>query len=230
MAAAETDTKRLIAEYRMLSTANVSDGLDRLGIQGAPHGIGPLWDACPKIVGPAATLKLVPVGEATESPVLGTLEAVKRGHPGDVLVIDQGGRMDVNSYGGVAGFTTRHFGLAGCVIDGVTRDIDEYKQLGLPVFGRGFIQQSIRNRCACAGYAIEVKLGGVAVRPGDLIMADENGVCVVPKAKMAEVLEFAKLFKSIEDNIVEAVRSGVDPVQAHDRVRYDMMTRAGYKP
>jgi regulator of RNase E activity RraA len=222
--------KDLIAQYRMLSTANVSDGLDRLNIKGAPHGIGPLWDACPKIVGPAATLKLVPVGEASESPVLGTLEAVKRGHPGDVLVIDQGGRMDVNSYGGVAGFTTRHFGLVGCVIDGVTRDIDEYKQLNLPVYGKGFIQQSIRNRCACAGYEIEVQLGGVPVRPGDLIMADENGVCVVPQAKMAEVLEFARLFKSIEDTVVEAVRGGADPVEAHQRVRYDMMTKAGYKP
>lgn len=223
-------SKNLIAEYRMLSTANVSDGLDRLGIEGAPHGIGPLWDSCAKIVGPAATLKLVPVGQAEESPVLGTLEAVKRGRPGDVLVIDQAGRMDVNSYGGVAGFTTRHFGLVGCVIDGVTRDIDEYKQLNLPVYGKGFIQQSIRNRCACAGYAIEVELGGVPVRPGDLIMADENGVCVVPKGRMAEVLEFAKLFKSIEDTVVEAVRGGADPVEAHQRVRYDMMTKAGYKP
>jgi regulator of RNase E activity RraA len=222
--------KNLIAEYRMLSTANISDGLDRLDIKGAPHGIGPLWDGCAKIVGPAATLKLVPLGQAEESPVLGTLEAVKRGRPGDVLVIDQAGRMDVNSYGGVAGFTTRHFGLVGCVIDGVTRDIDEYKQLGLPVYGKGFIQQSIRGRCACAGYGIEVQLGGVPVRPGDLIMADENGVCVVPKARMAEVLEFAKLFKSIEDTVVEAVRGGADPVQAHQRVRYDMMTKAGYKP
>jgi len=223
-------TRNLIAEYRMLSTANVSDGLDRLDIKGAPHGIGPLWDSCPKIVGPAATLKLVPLGQAEESPVLGTLEAVKRGRPGDALVIDQGGRMDVNSYGGVAGFTTRHFGLVGCVIDGVTRDIDEYKQLNLPVYGRGFIQQSIRNRCACAGYGIEVELGGVPVRPGDLIMADENGVCVVPQDKIAEVLELAKLFKSIEDTVIEAVRSGADPVEAHQRVRYDMMTKAGYKP
>jgi 4-hydroxy-4-methyl-2-oxoglutarate aldolase len=222
--------KNLIAEYRMLSTANVSDGLDRLGIKGAPHGIGPLWDSCPKIVGPAATLKLVPAGKAGESPVLGTLEAVKRGRPGDVLVIDQGGRTDVNSYGGVAGFTTRHFGLVGCVIDGVTRDIDEYKQLNLPVYGKGFIQQSIRDRCACAGYAIEVQLGGVPVRPGDLVMADENGVCVVPQEKAAEVLAFAKLFKSIEDTVVEAVRGGADPVEAHQRVRYDMMTKAGYKP
>ena len=151
----------LIAEYRMLSTANVSDGLDRLGINGSPHGIGPLWDACAKIVGPACTLKLVAVGEADESPVLGTLRAVQSGRAGDVLVIDHDGRMDVNSYGGVAGFTTRHNGLVGCVIDGVTRDIYEYKELNLPVYGRGFIQQSIRNRCACAGYQIEVQLGGV---------------------------------------------------------------------
>ena len=161
----DADLKELVEGYRRLSTANVSDGLDRAGIGGAPHGIGPLWDSCAKIVGPAATLKLVPVGEAEESPVLGTLEAVKRGNPGDVLVIDQGGRMDVNSYGGVAGFTTRHFGLVGTVIDGVTRDIDEYKALNLPVYGRGFIQQSIRNRCACAGYAIPVRLGGVPVAP-----------------------------------------------------------------
>ncbi|MFN0162638.1 MAG: RraA family protein [Burkholderiales bacterium] len=223
------DIKQLIAEYRMLSTANVSDGLDRLGINGAPHGIGPLWDACPKIIGPAATLKLVPVGQATESPVLGTLEAIKIGRAGDVLVIDQAGRMDVNSFGGVAGFTTRHRGLVGCVMDGVTRDIDEFKQLNLPVYGKGFIQQSIRNRCACAGYGIPVQLGGVTVNPGDLIMADENGICVVPKDKMAEVLEFARLFKNIEDSVIDAVRNGTDPVVAHDRVRYDMMTAAGHK-
>ena len=49
----------LIAEYRMVSTANVSDGLDRLQLNGTPHGIGPMWDACGKIVGPACTLKLV---------------------------------------------------------------------------------------------------------------------------------------------------------------------------
>ena len=119
----------LIAEYRMLSTANVSDGLDRIGVNGTPHGIGPLWDACGKIVGPACTLKLVDVEEADESPVLGTLRAIKEGRAGDILVIDHGGRMDINSYGGVAGFATRNHGLVGSVIDGVTRDIDEYKDL-----------------------------------------------------------------------------------------------------
>ena len=218
----------LIRDFGLLSTANVSDGLDRLGLKGAPHGIHPLWDGCRKIVGPAATMLLVPVGEAAESPVLGTLEAVKAGDPGDILIIDQGGRMDVNSYGGVAGFTTRHFGLIGCVIDGVTRDIDEYKELGLPVYGRGRIQQSIRNRCAFAGHSVEVQLSGVPVRPKDIVMADDNGVVVVPHDRAAEVLEFSTLFKRIEDAVVAEVRRGADPTEAHRQVRYDMMTGAGY--
>jgi regulator of RNase E activity RraA len=131
---------------------------------------------------PACTIKLVPLGNKGESPVLGTLEAIVAGNAGDVLVIDHGGRMDVNSYGGVAGFTTKHRGLVGCVMDGVTRDIDEFKMLDLPVYGKGAIQQSIRNRCVFAGLNVEVQLGGVRVRPGDLIMADENGVVVVPKS------------------------------------------------
>ena len=68
------------------------------------------------------------------------------------------------------------------------------------------------------------------MRPGDLIVADENGICVVPTDRLEEVLGFAQLFKSIEDKIIEEVRSGVDAVTAHENVRYDLMTKAGYEP
>jgi len=68
------------------------------------------------------------------------------------------------------------------------------------------------------------------VHPGDLVMADENGVCIVPKDRMEEVLGYAQLFKLIEDRIIKAVRDGVDPVIAHEKVRYDLMTKAGYEP
>lgn len=217
--------RQTIAAYHTLSTANVSDALDKLDVNGAPHGIHQLFHTCRKIVGPACTMKLVPVGEAEESPVLGTLEAIVAGNPGDILVIDQAGRMDVNSFGGVAGFTTKHRGLVGCVMDGVTRDIDEFKTLDLPVYGRGPIQQSIRNRCAFAGHSIEVELAGVKVRPGDLIMADENGVVVVPKDKIAEALSIARQCKITEDRVMEEIRLGADPVKAHEKVKYDMMTQ-----
>jgi 4-hydroxy-4-methyl-2-oxoglutarate aldolase len=218
----------LVPEYLRLSTPNVSDALDRLAIKGAPHGILPLWPGCKKIVGPAATMKLVDVGKGLESPspAMGSLEAVKAAKPGDVLVIDHGGRMDVNSYGGIVGFTTHQRGLLGCVIDGVTRDVDEYRELGLSVYARGVIQQSIRNRCAFAGHGIEVKLAGITVRPGDLIMADDNGVLVIPQERAAEVLEIAREYKAIEERIVEAIRNGEDPVEAHERVSYDKLTRS----
>ena len=155
---------------------------------------------------------------------MGSLDAVVAAQAGDVLVIDNAGRMDVNSYGGIVGFTTLHRGLAGCVIDGVTRDVDEFQQLGLPVYARGIIQQSIRNRCAFAGHGIDVQLAGVTVRPGDLVMADDNGVVIIAHEQVQEVLKIAKEYKLIEERIVEAIRSGEDPVEAHQRVNYDSMT------
>lgn len=137
---------QLQSGYMRLSTTNVSDALDRLNIGGAPHGILPLWPGCRKIAGLAATMKLLPPGQSSESPVIGSLNAVKAASPRNILVIDNAGRTDVNSFGGIVGFTASQRGLVGCVIDGAAHDLDEYKQLDFPVYGRGIIQQSIRNR------------------------------------------------------------------------------------
>lgn len=221
---AQTKRQGLITEFMKLSTTNVSDALDRLSLNGAPNGILPLYPGCRKIVGSAVTMKLVPVAESSNSPVNGSLEAAMSGGPGDVLVIDHGGNTSVNSYGGIVGFTTHHRKLAGCVIDGVARDVDEYKELDLPVYGRGVVQQSIRNRCAFGGHGIEVQLGGTPVRPGDLVMADDNGVVVIPQERTDEILKIAQEVHTTETRIVEAIRSGENPIQAHEKVRYDSMT------
>lgn len=214
----------LISQFMAVSTPNVSDALDRLQIDGAPQGILPLY-SCAKIVGPAATLKLVPAGQAQESTVLGTLRAIVKGGRGAVLVIDGSANPKVNSYGGIAGATTKHYGLVGCVSDSVMRDVDEYKGYGLPVYARGTVQQSVRGRSSCAGYGIDVELGGVKVRPGDLIMADDNGVVVIPIERAKEVLEFAQMVKATEDRVIAAVRAGTDPIDAHEKVNYDQMLK-----
>lgn len=212
----------VIQAYLKLSTTNVSDALDRLQLKGAPHGILPLWPGCQKIVGRAMTMKLVPEGSA--SPVLGTLEAIVAAEPGDVLVIDQGGRMDVNSFGGIATFTAVKYGLVGAVIDGVTRDVDEMKTLGFATYARGAIQQSIRNRCAFAGHSIEVQLAGCSVRRGDLVMGDDNGVVIVPEGHLSEALRIAQECAETEEKVKDMIAQGVHPVEAHERVRYDQMT------
>ena len=214
----------LISQFLALSTPNVSDALDRLQIDGAPQGILPLYP-CAKIVGPAATLKLVPTGQAEESTVLGTLRAIVKGGRGSVLVIDGSSNPLVNSYGGIAGATTKHYGLVGCVSDSVMRDVDEYKGYALPVYARGIVQQSVRGRSSCAGYGIDIRLGGVKVRPGDLIMADDNGVLIIPIERAAEVLAFAQQVKATEEKVIAAVRAGADPIAAHEKVKYDQMLK-----
>jgi len=212
--------------YRFVSIPNVSDAMDRLNIVGHPTGILQTWSGCPRLVGTAATMKLVSADVSQESPVIGTLRAIMAGHPGDVLVIDFGNNKYVNTMGGVAGATAVHYGLTGCVSDGLVRDIDEYKMLGLPVYARGPIQTSIRGRCGFGGYGIDVELDGVKVRPGDLIVGDENGLLVVPAEAIKDVLELAQKLKAIEDSVIAAVRRGEDPVAAHEKVRYDSMTNA----
>ncbi len=225
MAAADVDP-RIISQFMALSTPNVSDALDRLKIDGAPQGILPLYP-CGKVVGPAATLKLVPTGKAQESTVLGTLAAIVKGGRGSVLVIDGSSNPAVNSYGGIAGATTKHYGLVGCVSDSVMRDVDEYKGYGLPVYARGIVQQSVRGRSSCAGYGIDIELGGIKVRSGDLIMGDENGVLVIPMEMVTDVLAFAQHVKATEEKVIAAVRAGMDPIEAHEKVKYDQMLTPG---
>jgi regulator of RNase E activity RraA len=220
-------SKALIHGYMAVSTSNVSDALDRLGIPCEPTQIGALWQGCKKIVGPAMTLTLAPLEKSHKeiTTVVGTLQAIMDALPGDVLVIDIGGRMDLNTFGGVAGATTQHYGLAGVVCDGVSRDIDEYKTLDLPVFGKGFIHQSVRGRVGYVSHGTEAKLGTNTVRPGDLIVGDENGVVVVPHEQIEAVLQIARFVKNTEDSVIAAIRAGGDPIEVHQNVKYDEMLK-----
>jgi regulator of RNase E activity RraA len=143
-----------------------------------------------------------------------------------VLVVDGSENPTVNSLGGVAGATAKHVGVVGCVSDAVVRDVDEYKVYGLPVYCRGISTQSVRGRSACAGYGMEIKLGGVRVRPGDFILADENGTVVVPQEHIPEVLAFAQKVKATEERVIAEIRAGNDPIAAHEKVNYDNMLKA----
>lgn len=217
---------RIVSQYLNVNASNVSDALDRLGLEGQPANILPIHPGCPRIVGPAATLKLVPAGQGRESTVSGTLRAIMRGGAGSVLVVDASENPLTNSVGGVAGATAKHLGLAGAVTDGVVRDVDEYMQYGLPVYARGIDQKSVRGRSSCAGYGIEVRLGGVRVRPGDLILADVNGTVVVPMEHIEAALAIAQKVKATEERVIAAIRAGGDPVEVHEKVNYDNMLKA----
>ena len=208
-----------------LSVCNFSDALDRMGIAGAPQGLGPLYAGCGKVAGRAMTMKLIDAGD--ESPVEGTLRAIAAADRGDLLVIDHGRRVDVNSFGGIAAFTAQRRGLRGVVLDGVTRDVDEMRVLDFPAYGRGVIQQSIRGRCAFGGFGEVIALGGVAVRRGDYLVADENGVVVLPQEQAAELVALARACGDAEERVRRAIAEGLDPVEAHRRASYEDPGRRG---
>jgi len=216
---------QIIDGFLKVSASNVSDACDRLAINGAVQGILPLFP-CAKIVGHAATLKLTkPGGAAKASPVTGTLEAIKTGGAGAVLAIDCRDNPTVNCFGGIAGATSRNAGLVGCVGDGVMRDVDEYKGYGLPVYGKGIVQQSIRGRSVCEGFDIPVEIGGVVVNPNDLVFADDNGVVIIPRDQVEEALRIALTIKATEDRVIAAIRSGEDATEAHWKVNYDNLLK-----
>ena len=172
----------LTAGYRSrllkLATTNVSDALDALNLKGATCGINAVWAGAPKIVGKAVTMRMIPAG-LTAPNVHASVEAIDTAREGDVIVIDSGGRLDTNAWGGVVAAGAKMKKLSGVVVDGAVRDVDDYIELGFPVYARGKVVTTARGRTIIDGTNILIQFGGVQVRPGDFVFADINGVVII---------------------------------------------------
>src|SRR5437867_10131613 len=108
--------------------------MDRLGLSGAALGLQPLWPS-PRTVGRAITVKLKPARPGEQSHRhLGTA-AIEAATPGDVIVVDNGGRTYAGSWGGILSVAAKHKGVAGVIADGACRDVDEARDLAFPVWG-----------------------------------------------------------------------------------------------
>ena len=171
----------IVERLLKLDTCAVSDGMDRLGLMGATYGIRPMWP-CPKIVGRAVTMKIKPVGLDKAKQHLGTLP-IDAAQPGDVIVIDNGGRPDTSCWGGLLALAAKTKGISGVVIDGACRDIDESRDVGFPVYARGAVPMTARGRVMQETYNQEIEFAGVQVHPGDLVIADGSGVVIIPRSK-----------------------------------------------
>lgn len=182
---------KLVEQYREVakcySASCVFADVQRRG--GVMHsGIKPIFRG--KCVGPALTVKLSP-GDLQDP-----LVALHVAQPGDVVVIDAGGETETSVFGGLMGSLFRNRGVQGAIIDGACRDIDELIDMRFILFSRAVTPRGTHTmfsgRKEDAELNVPVSCGGLVVNPGDMIVADEIGVTVVPAANLATVLEAAR--------------------------------------
>jgi regulator of RNase E activity RraA len=156
-----------------------------------------------RVIGRAVTVRTT----ATDSTMLhhaaGLVEA------GDVIVVDTGGDVRHAPLGEVVASALSFRGAAGAIVDGAATDIDEIAGLGLPVYGRGLSMLTTKlHDIDAGGLNIPVVCGGVVVRPGDVVLADANGVLFTPAAVLEQLIDTALEDDAEEPDLVQALRDG----------------------
>ena len=193
----------------------MSDALDKLGIVGQCLGIKPL-DPKFRIVGRAFTVRTIPV--ATVKGSVG--DYIDDVPPGEVVVLDNGGRLDATVWGDILTTMAHRRGIGGTVIHGICRDLLRSLELGYPIFSRGNYMRTGKDRVQADAYNVPVSLGEVRVQPGDLLLGDADGVLVVPRDREDEVLAATKEIEEAEDRIREAIAGGMRLDEARAKHRY----------
>jgi 4-hydroxy-4-methyl-2-oxoglutarate aldolase len=202
--------------FAALDSASISDALDRLGIAGQPVGIRPLhgpWRIC----GPAFTVRYEPVDPDAPGTVGDFIDDVA---PGAVVVIDNGGRLDATVWGDLMTTVAARNAVAGTVIDGVSRDTPRALELGYPIFARSTFMRTGKDRVQLAEAGGPVRIGDVAVEPGDIVFGDADGVVVVPRSKAAAVLEAARAIDTAEEEIRALLARGERLDAARQKLGY----------
>ncbi|QQM46154.1 RraA family protein [Streptomyces liliifuscus] len=205
----------VLTQFTALDTAAVSDALDACGLPPGQGGLPPMWGR-PKVAGFAVTVELEPL-EPLGSDHGGAhilTGAIAGAGPDDVMVVACGGRTDVSTWGGIVSVGAAARSVRGVVTDGACRDVGQARELGFPVFARAQVPVTARGRLRQRSTGEPVLLGDVTVRPGDVVMADEGGVVVVPRERASEVLAAARRIAEREAAIEAEVRTGVPLPQA----------------
>jgi len=201
------DRLALVHALRAVDACAVSDALDTLGLPGAVTGLHPMWEPGRVTAGVVRTVAVAPKSSVGPSAHVATA-LVDAADEDDVVVIDNHGRTDVSCWGGLLAEAAVQRGIAGVIVDGMCRDVQECEALGLPVYSRGAVAVSARGRIVQRDMDVPIQVGSVAVIPGDLVIADRNGVAFIPRRHADEVLDLAVRIVDREAAMGAAVRAG----------------------
>ena len=190
--AAPTSDAALLDGYRHVEVASVSDAIEKLTGQRMylSHRMRPIFTS--KFAGFALTVKLKKEENHDPHALDGMLVAIDQGGPNSVylMVIEDG--ADIAGMGGLMGTAMQARDFSGAVIDGGVRDTAYLKKIGFPVFATGTVPSTSVGHYRFDGANVQVTCDGVLVNPGDIVVADSDGVVIVPHAKAADVLATAE--------------------------------------
>ncbi len=206
-----TDPTDLIEGFRLVEAASVADAMEQLYGQKAymTHDMRPL-NLC-KFAGRATTVLLSKEEHHDGSKAQqGMLDAIDEARPGSVYVMVLEDGLDYAGIGGLMSTAMKYRRLAGAIVDGGIRDTPQITKLQFPVFSRGVVPSTTVNHYRFAGRDIPVTCAGIEVRPRDIIVADMDGVVVVPQDKAVDVLKKAQALDESEHSMfsfIEKYRS-----------------------
>ncbi len=169
-------------------------------VRAMDHGVRPLANTM-SVIGPAFTVSSPP-GQN-----LAIHRAIARAQPGEVLVVAMSGDCRFGPFGEILALACQQRGIAGLVLDGTVRDGNDIEALGFPVFCRGLAPSGTRKEQP-GELGGSIRCGGVSVDPGDIIVADRDGVVVIPSEAMADVREALQAIAVKEARVKAGIAAG----------------------
>jgi regulator of RNase E activity RraA len=213
-------TTELLAQLRQIAPATIGHLLEH---EFMDPELRPITSGF-AFAGPAITVRCF----GTDSAIVHY--AVDIARPGDVVVVDRLGDRRYACWGGGVSLGAHVRGIAGAVVDGVLTDRMEILELGFPVFGRGISPLTTRAPGLTGELNVPVRCGGVIVNPGDIILADDDGIVVLPPGRVAEIVAVClpreAQGKARQQQMREGVPLGVLS-GAHERIDAELRRQAG---
>ena len=213
--------QEMVDAYRHVEAASVSDAMEQLLHEKRymSHRMQAIFPT--KFAGTAVTVLLKREENRDPDALTGMLKAIDGGGSGSVYVMTVQDGADIAGMGGLMGTAMAARGYAGAVVDGGVRDIPQLKRIQFPVYALGPVPSTSVGHYRFAGADIPITCDGVEVDPGDIIVADQDGVVVVPKVHAADILIKAQALDNSEHSMypfIEKYHSIVEAVQKFGRI------------
>src|SRR5689334_22944013 len=196
----------MIERLSRLDSCAVSDALDKLGLKGSVTGIE-RFSTDRRITGQVLTVKL-DRAEGRSNPRHLCTAAIEAAQPGDILVIEQRTGLDAACWGGNLSIGAKVRGVAGVIVEGPARDIDDSRKLDFTVYARSHTARTARGRIVEVATNQPVLVGDVTVSAGDYAIADASAVAFIAAADIERVLETAEQIMEREEALARAIAAG----------------------